>query len=198
MSFIRFSRVSIALVVMVVGALAVQSMEERRASTRASKRLMNEFKQFHESDSYKNGVFTVELVDGNIYLWDIKLFKVDPDSRLYKDFQAWKERTGKDHILLRAAYYDDYPFAPPYVQLIYPILDGLTFGYICSELLTKSGWSSAYTIEPLVLQIATILSIRSVSLVQDNQRYSFDKNGRSGYQDFMNLVHPEFYTQNNM
>uniref|UniRef100_A0A6G1SB88 Ubiquitin-conjugating enzyme E2 Q2 n=1 Tax=Aceria tosichella TaxID=561515 RepID=A0A6G1SB88_9ACAR len=193
MSFIRFSRVSIALVVMVVGALAVQSMEERRASTRASKRLMNEFKQFHESDSYKNGVFTVELVDGNIYLWDIKLFKVDPDSRLYKDFQAWKERTGKDHILLRAAYSDDYPFEPPHIQPIYPMLSCLNADFICSELLTKSGWSSAYTIEPLVLQLAAELSASPIRPGLDNQQISFDENERINYHEYMSSRHPEWY-----
>uniref|UniRef100_A0A6G1SB81 Ubiquitin-conjugating enzyme E2 Q2 n=1 Tax=Aceria tosichella TaxID=561515 RepID=A0A6G1SB81_9ACAR len=173
MSFIRYSRgtTSIMLVVVVVVALAilvqdVQSMEERRASTRASKRLMNELKGFHESDSYKNGVFTVELVDENIFEWQVKIFKFDPESPLHKYLKKMKELgKGDDHFILHISYPYNYPTSPPRVGIRYPVLGSRTNwsrtsnGHpVCVDLLEAGGWCSAYTIEPLILNLATHLS----------------------------------------
>uniref|UniRef100_A0A6G1SMJ1 Ubiquitin-conjugating enzyme E2 Q1 n=1 Tax=Aceria tosichella TaxID=561515 RepID=A0A6G1SMJ1_9ACAR len=196
MSAIRISLVAVIVLVPLLVAIAAleifQSENGKRVSTRASKRLMKEFRQFRESDSYKNGVFTVELVEDNIYQWNIKLFKIDKESWLYENFEEWKERTGKDHVMMRAAYNDQYPFEPPFVQMIYPILKGLPTGYICMELLTKSGWSSAYTIEPLVLQIAVALGSKFISFGQDNKQYNFDENERGNYEYWLKMTHSEW------
>ena len=55
---------------------------------------------------------------------------------------------------------DTFPFEPPFVRVIQPVIAGgyvLGGGAICMELLTKHGWSSAYSLESLVLQIAATL-----------------------------------------
>ena len=55
---------------------------------------------------------------------------------------------------------DTFPFDPPFVRVIYPIITGgyvLGGGAICMELLTKQGWSSAYSLESVILQIAATL-----------------------------------------
>jgi len=55
---------------------------------------------------------------------------------------------------------DTFPFEPPFVRVIQPVISGgyvLGGGAICMELLTKHGWSSAYSLESLVLQIAATL-----------------------------------------
>ena len=55
---------------------------------------------------------------------------------------------------------ENYPFDPPFVRVVFPVLTGgyvLGGGAICMELLTKQGWSSAYTIEAVILQIAATL-----------------------------------------
>lgn len=129
-------------------------------SVQATDRLMKELREVYKSDSYKNGIFTVELVDDSLYEWHVKLNIVDPESSLHTDLLQLKERGGKDHIMLHISYKDNYPFAPPFVRIVYPVLTGgyvLNGGAICMELLTKQGWSSAYTIEALIMQIAATL-----------------------------------------
>jgi ubiquitin-conjugating enzyme E2 Q len=44
--------------------------------------------------------------------------------------------------------------------VVHPIISGgyvLVGGAICMELLTKQGWSSAYTVEAVIMQIAATL-----------------------------------------
>lgn len=129
-------------------------------SVQATDRLMKELREVYKSDSYKKGVFTVELVDDSLYEWYVKLSIVDPESPLHTDLVQLKDKGGKDHIMLHISYKDNYPFAPPFVRIVYPVLTGgyvLNGGAICMELLTKQGWSSAYTIEALIMQIAATL-----------------------------------------
>jgi len=55
---------------------------------------------------------------------------------------------------------DTFPFEPPFVRVIQPVITGgyvLGGGAICMELLTKQGWSSAYSLESLILQISATL-----------------------------------------
>lgn len=105
---------------------------------------------------------------------------VDPDSPLHNDLVLLKEKEGKDSILLniifkvwtnpeftKNCYFDTplllqetYPFEPPFVRVVHPMISGgyvLVGGAICMELLTKQGWSSAYTVEAVIMQIAATL-----------------------------------------
>uniref|UniRef100_A0A6G1SAC7 Ubiquitin-conjugating enzyme E2 Q2 n=1 Tax=Aceria tosichella TaxID=561515 RepID=A0A6G1SAC7_9ACAR len=160
------SPVASVLVVVLVAIVIPQVAPSRNAKpdpSRASKRLMKELKKFYESDSYKNNVFTVELVNNNLYEWRVKLFKVDPDSRLDKDLKRLRAEGEKDYIILHLLYPENYPFSPPFVRVVYPHMYSvnqfiLTGGVICTELLTENGWSSAYTIESLILQIAVLVA----------------------------------------
>ena len=55
---------------------------------------------------------------------------------------------------------ESFPFEPPFVRVVHPVIQGgyvLVGGAICMELLTRQGWSSAYTMEALILQIAATL-----------------------------------------
>lgn len=109
-------------------------------SVQATDRLMKELREVYKSDSYKSGVFTVELVDDSLYEWYVKLSIVDPESPLHVDLKQLKDKGGKDHIMLHISYKDNYPFAPPFVRIVYPVLTGgyvLNGGAICMELLTK-------------------------------------------------------------
>lgn len=146
-------------------------------SVQATDRLMKELREVYKSDSFKSGVFTIELVDDSLYEWHVKLSIVDPESPLHTDLLQLKDK-GKDHIMLHISYKDNYPFAPPFVRIVYPVLTGgyvLNGGAICMELLTKQGWSSAYTIEALIMQIAA-------TLVKGKARVSpASKNGHTHY-----------------
>ena len=55
---------------------------------------------------------------------------------------------------------DSYPYEPPFARVVSPPLQNgfvLSGGAICMELLTKQGWSSAYNVESLIVQIAATL-----------------------------------------
>ncbi|XP_077989601.1 ubiquitin-conjugating enzyme E2 Q1-like [Glandiceps talaboti] len=129
-------------------------------SVQATDRLMKELRDVYRSDSFKKGVYTVDLVNDSLYDWNVKLMSVDPDSPLYTDLNTLKEKEGKDHILLNMTFKDNFPYEPPFVRVVTPVVTGgyvLGGGAICMELLTKQGWSSAYTIEAVIMQISATL-----------------------------------------
>lgn len=142
---------------------------------------MKELRDIYRSDSFKNRMYSIELVNDSIYEWNIRLMAVDPDSPLSHDLAMLKEKEGKDSILLNMLFKDTYPFEPPFVRVVHPIISGklrsrlsvsvyklhnrlyylggyvLLGGAICMELLTKQGWSSAYTVEAVIMQISATL-----------------------------------------
>ncbi|XP_033171720.1 ubiquitin-conjugating enzyme E2 Q2-like [Drosophila mauritiana] len=129
-------------------------------STQATDRLMKELREIFCSYVFKKNMFSIELVNDSIYEWNISLRSVDPDSPLHNDLQMLKEKEGMDSILLNIRFKDTYPFEPPFVRVVHPIISGgyvLIGGAICMELLTKHGWSSAYTVEAVIVQIAATL-----------------------------------------
>lgn len=132
-------------------------------------------------------MYNIELVGDSLYEWNIRLMSVDPDSPLHNDLVLLKEKEGKDSILLNmlfkvsplpchfkpvslkmsfvadfllCLFQESYPFEPPFVRVVHPVISGgyvLVGGAICMELLTKQGWSSAYTVEAVIMQIAATL-----------------------------------------
>uniref|UniRef100_A0A3Q0S7Z0 E2 ubiquitin-conjugating enzyme n=1 Tax=Amphilophus citrinellus TaxID=61819 RepID=A0A3Q0S7Z0_AMPCI len=141
-------------------------------SVQASDRLMKELREIYRSQSYKTGIYSVELVNDSLYEWHVKLRTVDPDSPLHSDLQVLKEKEGMDYILLNFSYKDNFPFDPPFVRVVSPVLSGgyvLGGGALCMELLTKQGWSSAYSIESVIMQI-------NATLVKGKARVQFGAN----------------------
>lgn len=109
-------------------------------SVQASDRLMKELREVYRSESFKKGVFSVELIHDSLYEWNVKLLVVDPDSPLHSDLLELKKKEGKDHILLNLHFKETYPFEPPFVRVVHPMISGgyvLCGGAICMELLTK-------------------------------------------------------------
>nr|CAG4645613.1 EOG090X0867 [Lynceus sp. MCZ IZ 141354] len=129
-------------------------------SVQATDRLMKELRDIYRSDSFKKGVFSVDLINDNLYEWNVHLHLVDSDSPLHADLMLLKEKEGRDHIVMNVSFKENFPFEPPFVRVVHPIIQGgyvLVGGAICMELLTRQGWSSAYTIEALIMQIAATL-----------------------------------------
>eukprot|EP00095_Tigriopus_kingsejongensis_P011108 maker-scaffold268_size230776-snap-gene-1.45 protein:Tk11108 transcript:maker-scaffold268_size230776-snap-gene-1.45-mRNA-1 annotation:"hypothetical protein BRAFLDRAFT_82604" len=65
---------------------------------------------------------------------------------------------------------DTFPFDPPFVRMVHPVLHGgyvLDGGALCMELMTPQGWSSAYTVEAVIMQL-------SATLVKGKARIKFD------------------------
>ncbi|XP_074248740.1 ubiquitin-conjugating enzyme E2 Q2 isoform X4 [Saimiri boliviensis] len=141
-------------------------------SVQASDRLMKELRDIYRSQSYKTGIYSVELINDSLYDWHVKLQKVDPDSPLHSDLQILKEKEGIEYILLNFSFKDNFPFDPPFVRVVLPVLSGgyvLGGGALCMELLTKQGWSSAYSIESVIMQI-------NATLVKGKARVQFGAN----------------------
>jgi len=159
-------------------------------SVQATDRLMKELRDIYKSPNFKSGAYQVELVNDSLYEWNVKMSRVDPDSPLATDLVTLREREGKDHILLSFMFKDTFPFDPPFVRMVHPVLSGgyvLDGGALCMELMTPQGWSSAYTIEAVIMQI-------SATLVKGKARIKFDapKGTYSlarAQQSFKSLVH---------
>ncbi|XP_040567208.1 ubiquitin-conjugating enzyme E2 Q2 [Lepeophtheirus salmonis] len=159
-------------------------------SVQATDRLMKELRDIYRSPSFKSGAYEVELVNDSLYEWNVKIMRVDPDSQLAEDLKRLKEREGKDHILMSFIFKDTFPFDPPFVRMVHPVLHGgyvLEGGALCMELMTPQGWSSAYTIEAVIMQL-------SATLVKGKARIRFDapKGTYSlarAQQSFRSLVH---------
>ena len=65
--------------------------------------------------------------------------RVDPDSTLADDLIKLKETEHMDHVLLHIVFDDKFPYSPPFVRVVKPVLSGgyvLAGGAICMELLT--------------------------------------------------------------
>lgn len=87
---------------------------------------MNELRNIYRSKSYKNGEYSVELVDdSNIYEWLVHLSQVDPDSQLYKSLQEFKKTSGQDSIILNFKFKNTFPFSPPFVRVVSPVIYGV-------------------------------------------------------------------------
>jgi len=159
-------------------------------SVQATDRLMKELRDIYKSPSFKSGAYQVDLVNDSLYEWNVKIMRVDPDSPLAEDLKKLKEREGKDHILMSFMFKDTFPFDPPFVRMVHPVLRGgyvLDGGALCMELMTPQGWSSAYTIEAVIMQL-------SATLVKGKARIKFDAprgtyNLARAQQSFRSLVH---------
>ncbi|CAH3021679.1 unnamed protein product, partial [Porites evermanni] len=145
-------------------------------SVQATDRLMKELRDVYRSDSFKRGTYSVSLNNDNLYDWTIKIIRFDPDSTLHKDLMQLKAQEETDHVLLNMTFTDKFPFDPPFVRVIYPVLTAgyvLSGGALCMELLTPQGWSSAYTVEAVIMQIAA-------TLVKGKARINFQDNKKPG------------------
>lgn len=145
-------------------------------SVQATDRLMKELRDVYRSDSFKKGTYSVCLNSDNLYDWTIKIMRVDPDSTLHRDLMQLKGQEGTDHVLLNMTFTEKFPFDPPFVRVVYPVLTAgyvLSGGALCMELLTPQGWSSAYTIEAVIVQIAA-------TLVKGKARINFQDNKKQG------------------
>eukprot|EP00999_Lentomonas_sp_LEN2_P000057 NODE_1056_length_1031_cov_96.443584_g1011_i0.p1 GENE.NODE_1056_length_1031_cov_96.443584_g1011_i0~~NODE_1056_length_1031_cov_96.443584_g1011_i0.p1 ORF type:complete len:332 (+),score=82.62 NODE_1056_length_1031_cov_96.443584_g1011_i0:83-997(+) len=101
--------------------------------------------------------------ENNLYKWDVRLFAFDKDTPLAKDMIEYKKRSGKECVEFSMEFPKDYPFAPPFIRVIRPRFQFRTGhitigGSVCMELLTKSGWTAANSIESVLICIHSELS----------------------------------------
>lgn len=100
---------------------------------------MKELRDIWRSESFKNNMYSVEPVNDSLYEWNIRLMSVDPDSPLHHDLVVLKEKEGKDGILLNVTFKDTYPFEPPFVRVVHPVISGKVmffFVILCAHFFT--------------------------------------------------------------
>ncbi|XP_034826863.1 ubiquitin-conjugating enzyme E2Q-like protein 1 isoform X1 [Maniola hyperantus] len=134
-------------------AVGANDTRERAAEVR-TRRLMKELKEIQRlQENRPDPVFTVELVNDNLFEWHVRLHQIDPESDLAADLRE----LGVSNILLHLVFPENFPFAPPFMRVIEPRIEKgfvMEGGAICMELLTPRGWASAYTVEAVVMQFA--------------------------------------------
>lgn len=79
-------------------------------------------------------MYSIELVSDSLYEWNIQLMSVDPDSPLQNDLALLKEKEGKNSILFNFLFKETYPFEPPFVRVVYPMITG---GYVLVSIRTS-------------------------------------------------------------
>lgn len=95
-------------------------------------------------------LFLVELVEDNLFEWNVKLYKIDMDSLFYRDMFEM----GIKFILLNIIFFDNFLFVLFFMWVIVLWIEGgfvLDGGVICMEFLIFKGWSSVYIVEVIVL-----------------------------------------------
>ena len=84
----------------------------------------------------------------------------DKDSSIARGLDTL-EGIEKNFILLHVQFNENYPFAPPFIRVVEPMIIGghiESGGALCMEVLMTRGWSPAYSMESLFLQIASTIA----------------------------------------
>jgi len=148
------------------------------------KRLLKELKDIEKCESLAKGVFTVALANDNLFEWDVKLYKFDADSALARDLAMMKAAHNIDNVWVRFSFPENYPFAPPFVRVMAPYVQGgfvLSGGAICMELLTPDGWVQAYRMESVILQTMTTMIKGKARIVTHVRRQFNEEEARRSY-----------------
>lgn len=131
-----------------------------------NRRLMKEYREISRNTArHPDPLFTVELINDCLYEWRIHLRHIDPASDLHRDLQEL--RIGS--IQLSMTFPENFPFSPPFVRVLSPRIERgfvMEGGAICMELLTPRGWASAYTVEAIIMQLASSIVKGQVRLRQ--------------------------------
>jgi len=135
----------------------VDKAREKRdgaGSKKATQRIAAELKSIQKGDPAKSG-FSVDLVNDNMYLWEVHLFGFDPkDEQIAVDMQ----RMHIKYITIHIRFPEDFPLSPPFCRIVRPKFQFRTGhvtlgGSICTELLTRKGWSPENSIEAVIMTI---------------------------------------------
>jgi len=138
----------------------------------ATEHLSKELQGILKTDSGKDG-FSIELIDDNMFKWNIYLFNFDEKAQIKDDLDLYKEATGKDKVLLEVTFPFHYPAGPPFIRVVYPRFHQYTGhitigGSVCIKDLTSSGWNSKYELFPFIIMIRNLLLEGGALIDMDN------------------------------
>ena len=91
------------------------------------------------------------------------MYEIDRDCQLHKDLVDLRAKSGDSELFIEMEFTfpSDFPFSPPFVRILRPYVTGghVTHGgSLCAEVLMPQGWSPAYSMESLLMQISGILT----------------------------------------
>lgn len=120
------------------------------------KRLFNAFKTTQEMEKY--GIRASLKKEDDLYAWNIEFFDFPKDAPLWKDMRD----KGIDSIHLEALFTSEYPFMAPFIRVVRPRFKRGTghiteAGAICLESLTTTGWTSASSLENILVEIRSLM-----------------------------------------
>ncbi|XP_052747093.1 ubiquitin-conjugating enzyme E2Q-like protein CG4502 isoform X2 [Bicyclus anynana] len=169
-------------------ASALASKKAVGANDVRMRRLMKELKEIQRLQEHRpNPVFTVDLVNDNLFEWHVRLHQIDPESELAADLRE----LSIPNILLHLVFPENFPFAPPFMRVIEPRIEKgfvMEGGAICMELLTPRGWASAYTVEAVVMQFAASVVKGQGRVARVPPRSSREFSRRRAEEAFRSLV----------
>ncbi|RAL06694.1 putative ubiquitin conjugating enzyme [Aspergillus homomorphus CBS 101889] len=137
------------------------------ATSQATRRLMRELKataalQNRRPVADLGWCIEPRLID-NPYQWLVALHSFEPTSLLARDLAATDDKC----VLLEIRFPPSYPYSPPFIRVVRPRFLPMSAGggghvtsggAICMDLLTSTGWSVAYSMESILLQVHMIIS----------------------------------------
>uniref|UniRef100_H2YEH1 UBC core domain-containing protein n=1 Tax=Ciona savignyi TaxID=51511 RepID=H2YEH1_CIOSA len=171
----------------------MQDTIENRPKTVNGRRLMKEFRFLKKASEDSQGAFEVSPstdIDGeasDLSEWDIKYYKFDESSHLWRSMVDH----GVDFIHFRVSFPSDFPFSPPFVRLVSPYIENgfvMNGGAICLEVLTAQGWSSAYTVEALLVQVAAALAHGGAVVSKHQKRKQHKLTKKRAEAEFQRIV----------
>lgn len=160
--------------------IAARQVKKTYMNSIKNKRLQKEMAHAMSGQMEPFGL-SFDFEEDNFYVWNVSITGIDSDSVLYKDMCL----LGVQAIKMEIRFEDQYPITPPFIRIIEPIFQFRTGnitlgGSICTELLTKQGWSPAYNIESTLIQIkATILETGKLDHSKVGQKYSLEESRSS-------------------
>jgi len=144
--------------------------ETKSVNNIGTKRLQRDLKITKEAEAKGELAFTVELLEDDLYRWEIKLSEFDPDSQLAKDLVQYNKKHNVNDVTIRLYFPDDYPLTAPLVHVVTPKLTGsyIFSGGLCMSTLMQ-GWAAGITPESLVLQIRQLFMEGNIRISNINK-----------------------------
>jgi len=152
------------------------------SSQQATQRLLSELKQIMKTNPEKQG-YSVSPIKDNLYHWEVRFFDFDSAEPLAADLKKTKEKS----ILLHVTFPQSYPFDPPFIRVIRPRFAFRTGhvtigGSICTEMLTRSGWTPANSVEAALVSIRANLLLGGARLDLANRSDYTEREAKEAFE----------------
>eukprot|EP00455_Lapot_gusevi_P040400 TRINITY_DN4569_c0_g1_i1.p1 TRINITY_DN4569_c0_g1~~TRINITY_DN4569_c0_g1_i1.p1 ORF type:complete len:241 (-),score=92.17 TRINITY_DN4569_c0_g1_i1:83-742(-) len=157
-----------------------------QGSQAATARLQKDLRHLLRHDISREG-FSAIPVEDNLYHWKVEFFDFPNDCELYNDLKTLEREQNVRVVEFEMRFSSDYPFAPPFVRVVYPRFQFRTGhitigGSICMEVLTPSGWLPSNDIESLLVQIKSEMIAGGARIDFNNRNPYSEREAREAFE----------------